>query len=233
MPPDARSVSGVHATSSGSRAPREPVFNLVTPRSRCPACQAPVHAWQNIPVLSYLLLRGRCAACGAQISFRYPLVELVTGVLSAIVAARFGFSWPLLAALVFTWSLIGLSGIDLDHQLLPDSITLPLLWLGLLVSLGHGGGTHFSIPADPRYGVVPAMFWGAFGKDGFVDERLSPGEVRKVECRFSEASESEVPTVEVQVVHRRGDFGISPANAPWKVKPYDPPPQTLWTRIVR
>ena len=140
--------------SPATSLPAEQTFNLVTPRSRCPACLAPIHAWQNIPIVSYLLLGGRCAACGARISVRYPVVELITGVLSAAVAWRFGFSWPLLAALAFTWSLIALSGIDLDHQLLPDSITLPLLWLGLLVSLTQGGDTPFSIPVDPRSSII-------------------------------------------------------------------------------
>ena len=137
-------------------APKEPTFNLVMPRSRCPACQAPINAWQNVPIVSYLLLRGRCAACGARISVRYPLVELITGVLSVAVAWRFGFAWSLLAALAFTCSLIALSSIDLDHQLLPDSITLPLLWLGLLLSLTPNGQGMFSIPVDPRSSIIGA-----------------------------------------------------------------------------
>jgi leader peptidase (prepilin peptidase)/N-methyltransferase len=135
---------------------QEPTFNLITPRSRCPACEAPIHAWQNIPVVSYLLLHGRCAACGVHISRRYPVIELISGVLSAFVAWRFGFSWPLLAALLFTWSLIALSGIDIDHQLLPDSITLPLLWLGLLISLAYVGRAPFSIPVDPTQSIIGA-----------------------------------------------------------------------------
>jgi leader peptidase (prepilin peptidase) / N-methyltransferase len=137
-------------------APDDPRFNLLTPRSQCPACRAPIHAWQNIPLVSYLLLRGRCAACGVHISARYPLVELISGVLSALVAWRFGFSWELLAALLFTWSLIALSGIDIDHQLLPDSITLPLLWLGLLISLAYSSQGSFSIPVDPRTSIIGA-----------------------------------------------------------------------------
>ncbi len=137
-------------------APDESRFNLLTPRSRCPACQAPIRAWQNIPIVSYLLLRGRCAACGVHISARYPLVELITGALSALVAWRFGFSWELLAALLFTWSLIALSGIDIDHQLLPDSITLPLLWVGLLLSLAYSTQTSLSIPIDPRSSIIGA-----------------------------------------------------------------------------
>ena len=115
-----------------------------------------IPAWQNIPLLSYFILGGRCSSCSARISIRYPVIELITGVLSALVAWRFGFSWELLAALVFTWSLIALSGIDIDHQLLPDSITLPLLWLGLLISLAYGGQTSLSIPVDPRTSIIGA-----------------------------------------------------------------------------
>lgn len=110
-------------------------YNLVVPRSACPKCGARITAWQNIPVVSYLFLRGACANCGAKISIRYPLIELLTGVLSAAVAWKFGVTWYCGAALVLTWALVALSAIDFDHQLLPDDITLPLLWLGLLLSL--------------------------------------------------------------------------------------------------
>jgi leader peptidase (prepilin peptidase)/N-methyltransferase len=156
----------------------EETYNLVVPRSACPVCRAPIHAWQNIPIVSYLFLRGRCAACGAHISLRYPIVELLTGVLSAAVVWHFGFTWEAAAALVFTWSLIALSGIDIDHQLLPDSVTLPLLWLGLLISLVEPSAQGWSIPADPRSSIVGAAagylsLWGVFhafrlltGKEG-------------------------------------------------------------------
>jgi len=110
-------------------------FNLIAPRSRCPACGHAITALENIPVLSYVLLRGKCSACGTPISARYPIVEFVTALLSAVVAFKLGWGWPLAAALVFTWALIALTLIDFDHKLLPDSITLPLLWLGLLLSL--------------------------------------------------------------------------------------------------
>ncbi|MDD2768422.1 MAG: A24 family peptidase [Methylococcus sp.] len=110
----------------------EPAYNLWTPGSQCPHCGAPVRFWQNVPVLSYLLLRGRCAECGARISLRYPLVELLTGVLFASVAWHFGASWQTAAALCLTTGLIALAFIDLDHMVLPDDITLPLVWLGLL-----------------------------------------------------------------------------------------------------
>ncbi len=115
-----------------------------------------IAAWQNIPLLSYFLLRGRCASCHARISIRYPVVELLTGVLSAFVAWRFGLSWSLAAALLLTWGLIALSGIDLDHHLLPDSITLPLLWLGLLISLTPTDQTSLSVPVDPRSSIIGA-----------------------------------------------------------------------------
>ena len=110
-------------------------YNLVVPRSRCPACGHQITALENVPVLSYLFLRGKCSACGTHISLRYPIVEFVTALLSAVVAWKLGWGWPLAAGLVFTWALIALSLIDFDHKLLPDAITLPLLWLGLLLSL--------------------------------------------------------------------------------------------------
>ena len=138
---------------SPSRAP----FNLVVPRSACPACQAPITALQNIPVISYLILRGRCAACGAPISARYPLVEVLTGVLSALVAWRFGFGWPLLGALVLSWFLIALTFIDIDRQLLPDDLTLPLMWLGIAVSLWGSQRTGGALPVDLRSSLIGAM----------------------------------------------------------------------------
>jgi leader peptidase (prepilin peptidase)/N-methyltransferase len=130
-------------------------FNLVVPRSACPSCKAPITAMQNIPLISYLALRGRCAACGARISVRYPLVEALTGVASAIVAWKFGFGWPAMAALVLTWFLIALTFIDIDRQLLPDDLTLPLLWLGLLLSL-YGPQPHASVPVDVRASIIGA-----------------------------------------------------------------------------
>jgi leader peptidase (prepilin peptidase)/N-methyltransferase len=125
----------------------EPRYNLVVPRSACPKCGAMITAAQNIPVLSYLWLKGKCASCGARISPRYPLVELGTAILSALVAWKFGFAWYTGAALLLTWTLIALSGIDIDHQLLPDNMTLPLLWLGLVLSLA----------ADPRASIIGAV----------------------------------------------------------------------------
>jgi leader peptidase (prepilin peptidase)/N-methyltransferase len=131
-------------------------FSLSVPRSACPACRTPIAAWHNIPLLSWLLLRGRCAACKAPISWRYPGVELATGVLSAVAAWHFGFGIPLGCALLVTWSLVALTGIDVDHQLLPDDITLPLLWAGLLAAVIFGAGEGQSIPVAPRDAIVGA-----------------------------------------------------------------------------
>lgn len=120
--------------SKGDPTAKLPVFNLLKPDSHCPQCNAPVRAWQNIPVLSYALLGGKCAQCRKSISIRYPIIEAVTGLLSVLVVWQFGATWLTLALLALTWGLIALTMIDFDHQLLPDNITLPLLWLGLLVN---------------------------------------------------------------------------------------------------
>jgi leader peptidase (prepilin peptidase)/N-methyltransferase len=117
------------------QAAEEKPFNLVSPRSCCPKCGHMITALENIPVISYLFLRGKCSGCGTRISARYPLIELFTAILTATVAWHFGFSWQAGAAMLLTWALIALSFIDIDHQLLPDSITFPFLWLGLLLSL--------------------------------------------------------------------------------------------------
>lgn len=131
-------------------------FNLVTPRSRCSACGTPIKGYQNIPLVSYLFLKGRCATCGEHISMRYPLIEMLTGILSALVATHFGYSIECAAALTLLWSLIALSVIDLDHQLLPDIITLPLMWLGLSLSLfSHGDGNPIFVgPQDAIIGAI-------------------------------------------------------------------------------
>jgi len=157
--------------------PGEP-FNLVVPRSRCPKCGAAVRAWQNIPLLSYVLLRGRCAGCSAPIGLRYPAVEAFTALASMLVAWRFGVTPEAVAALVLTWTLIALSVIDIDHQLLPDSLTLPLLWLGLLLSLWHetaGGTVLFQTPREAIIGAAAGYLalWSVYhlfrlvtGKEG-------------------------------------------------------------------
>jgi len=147
--PDVRASSAAQATA------REH-FNLLVPPSACPACKAPIRAWQNIPIVSWLLLRGRCASCGVRISVRYPLVEALTGVLSAAVAWKLGFGWPTAAALVLTWFLVALAFIDIDHQLLPDNLTLPLLWLGLSLSLWGPQPGGAAVPADLRSSVIGA-----------------------------------------------------------------------------
>ncbi|WP_339080101.1 A24 family peptidase [Pseudomonas sp. TMP9] len=110
------------------------IFNLVLPNSQCPHCAHEIKPWENIPVISYLFLRGKCASCKAPISLRYPLVELTCGVLSAYIAWHFGFTWQAGAMLVLTWGLLAMSLIDVDHQVLPDSLVLPLLWLGLIAN---------------------------------------------------------------------------------------------------
>lgn len=146
-------------------------FNLVQPRSHCPECKHQISAWENIPVISYLFLRGRCSACGHRIPLRYPLIELLSAGLSLVVAWHFGPGWQSLAALVLTWVFITLSVIDIDHQILPDSITLPILWLGLLLSL-------FGIFTDSHSAIIGGLIgylslWSIFhlfrlltGKEG-------------------------------------------------------------------
>jgi len=121
---------------TGNALPEDARLSLATPGSHCPACSTPIRALHNIPVLSWLALRGRCAACRAPISLRYPLVELGAAALGAFLAWRLGWGWALPAALVLAWSLLAASVIDFDTQLLPDRITLPLLWAGLLANVG-------------------------------------------------------------------------------------------------
>ena len=123
----------------------------------CPKCGTMITAAQNVPVFSYLFLKGKCAKCGERISPRYPIVELVTAVLSTAVAWRFGVHGYTFAALAFTWALVALTVIDIDHQLLPDGITLPLMWLGLLIALG-GAAEGTSLPPDLRSSLLGAVF---------------------------------------------------------------------------
>jgi leader peptidase (prepilin peptidase)/N-methyltransferase len=136
-------------------------FGLSTPGSACPSCKAPIKAWQNIPVVSWVILRGRCAVCRTKISPRYPVVELATGILSAWVAWHFGFGMTAACALLVTWAMIALTGIDIDHQLLPDRITLPLLWAGLLAAalLGPLAGAQSggaALPVSARDAIIGA-----------------------------------------------------------------------------
>jgi leader peptidase (prepilin peptidase)/N-methyltransferase len=128
-------------------SPEPDAPGLVRPGSACPHCGHVITPLENIPVLSYLILRGRCSSCRRPISIRYPVVELTTALLSVAVSLRYGFTVQAVAALVLTWGLVALSGIDLDHRLLPDDITLPLLWLGLLLNV-------FTVYT----GIIPALF---------------------------------------------------------------------------
>jgi leader peptidase (prepilin peptidase)/N-methyltransferase len=153
-------------------------ITLSVPRSACPICKARISAWQNIPIISWVLLRGKCASCNASISYRYPLVELATGLLSAAVAWHFGFGQTAACALVITWTLIALAGIDVDHQLLPDSMTLPLMWLGLLAAALDDSSIGHSVPVSPHDAIIGAAagylsLWSVFhlfrlvtGKEG-------------------------------------------------------------------
>jgi len=120
----------------GEQAPATARYNLATPRSSCPHCGHQISAVENIPVVSYLVLRGRCRHCGARIGIRYPVVELLSAALSGYAAWHFGWGTAGIGALLFVWVMIALAFIDLDTQLLPDSLTLPLLWAGLLLNLG-------------------------------------------------------------------------------------------------
>lgn len=150
---------------------QEERYNLMVPRSACPHCGHAITAMENIPLLSWLWLKGRCRECQAPISARYPLVELLTALLSLVVAATFPPGWGLLAALLLTWVLVALTFIDLDKMLLPDQLTLPLLWGGLLFNLA-GGFVPLAdavIGAMAGYLVLWSLYW-AFklltGKEG-------------------------------------------------------------------
>jgi len=125
-------------STSGSSLPAngtEETFNLAVPRSRCPTCGTEIKSWQNIPLISYLFLGGKCGKCRSNISIRYPLVELVTMLLSLIVAWHFGPTPQAILGIIVTWFLVAMSMIDFDTQLLPDSLTLPLMWIGLIAAL--------------------------------------------------------------------------------------------------
>lgn len=154
-------------------------ISLMHPPSHCPSCGHRIRPLENVPVLSWLFLRGRCSACGTRISARYPLLEALTGALTLVVVLHFGLTWETPAALVLTWGLIALAFIDLDTQLLPDGITLPLLWLGLVLSLpGLFADSHSAIiGAVAGYGSLWLVFQGfrlLTGKEGmgFGDFKL-------------------------------------------------------------
>ena len=146
-------------------------FNLLLPNSSCPHCGHEIRPWENIPLLSWLFLRGRCSSCQGPISKRYPLVELAGGVLAGVIAWQYGVSWDTLAMLVLTWGLLAMSLIDADHQILPDVLVLPLLWLGLIL---NSFGMFVSL-TDAFWGAVIgymslwSIFWlfkAVTGKDG-------------------------------------------------------------------
>jgi len=162
-----RGCSELHGETPGV----EPTYNLVAPRSACPACSHKITALENIPVLSYLFLRGKCSACKAPISPRYPLVEVLTGALAGFIAWRFGFGMTAVAAWLFAFALVALAFIDFDTQLLPDDITLPLLWIGLLFNFDHGFTDLRSAVAGAIAGYL--MLWSVYwlfklvtGKEG-------------------------------------------------------------------
>lgn len=152
------------------QADAEP-FNLILPNSSCPHCGHEIKPWENIPLVSWLVLRGKCSSCKEAISIRYPLVELACGLFSAVIAWQFGVSWEALAMLVLTWGLLSMSLIDADHQILPDVLVLPLLWLGLILnSFGF-----FTSLSDALWGTVIGYMslWSIFwlfklitGKEG-------------------------------------------------------------------
>ena len=156
-----------------------PAFNLWIPRSRCPHCGHQIRAIENIPVISYLVLRGRCSSCNAKISVRYPLVESGTALLSVVIAYQLGPTPQTAGMLLVAWWLIGLAGIDHDTEMLPDMLTLPLLWLGLAFNLGDVFVALKSavIGAIAGYGVLWALFWAmklATGREtlGYGDFKL-------------------------------------------------------------
>lgn len=164
---------------TGAQSHLNDAFNLAVPRSQCPGCGADIKAWQNIPIVSYILLKGRCANCKAKISARYPIIEFVTMLLSIIVAWQLGPTPQALLGIVVTWFLVAMSMIDMDHQLLPDTLTLPLMWIGLLAAL-------IPVFADLRSAVIGAavgymVLWSIYqlfklitGKEGmgFGDFKL-------------------------------------------------------------
>jgi leader peptidase (prepilin peptidase)/N-methyltransferase len=159
------------AELDGSPSPATEPLSLVAPRSRCPHCGHRIGILENIPILSYLLLKGRCKGCGKPISLRYPLVEALTGLLFAYAAWRFGYSLATLGAMGFIAAMIALTFIDFDTQLLPDDITLPLVWAGLLINLQgiFASLAHAVIGAAAGYLILWSVYWLfklATGKEG-------------------------------------------------------------------
>lgn len=166
--PVAHALAPEGAGAAGSDEER---FNLIRPRSHCPACRRPVRAVENIPVVSWLWLRGQCAGCAAPIGRRYPAVEILAAVAVLTAVAGFGLTWLALAAAVYAWALIVLACTDLETGLLPDQITLPLLWLGLLVNLGDGltPSAWAVVGAAAGYLSLWCLYWAfklATGREG-------------------------------------------------------------------
>ena len=159
------------AELKGEPAKLLPVFNLVTPRSNCPQCGHKITILENIPLISYFFLKGSCSQCHERISIRYPIVELLTGLMSGFAAWYYGYGFMCFVALIFILALIALTFIDFDTQLLPDAITLPLLWIGLLINLNNGIVDLQSavIGAVAGYLVLWVVYWFfklATGKEG-------------------------------------------------------------------
>ena len=164
--PDAARALQAWSDSAGDSAPlrdpetHAPAYNLAVPRSACPACGHRIGALENVPLVSWLVLRGRCRACGTSIAVRYPVVELIGGILAALAIYRFGVTVAGLGACILLWSLVALTFIDFDRQLLPDDITLPILWLGLFVHLvlAYAGTERpFGVAVDLADAVTGAM----------------------------------------------------------------------------
>jgi leader peptidase (prepilin peptidase)/N-methyltransferase len=163
-------LTGTASAPAGNK-PAEERYNLVVPRSRCPGCAQPITALHNIPVVSYLVLGGKCANCKTRISPRYPVVELLSGVLAGYAIGQFGFTLAGIGALLFVFAMVALTFIDLDTFYLPDDITLPLLWAGLLLNLQN---TFADLPsavigAAAGYLVLWSVFWlfkWVTGKEG-------------------------------------------------------------------
>jgi leader peptidase (prepilin peptidase)/N-methyltransferase len=159
------------AALAGQEPAPEAPFNLMVPRSRCPSCAKPISALENIPLVSYALLRGRCANCKAPIGLKYPLVEALAGIGAGYAAWRFGFSLAALGAALFTWATIALAFIDQETGLLPDDLTLPLIWAGLLLNLNHAfvALPESLIGAVAGYLSLWLIYWGfklITGKEG-------------------------------------------------------------------
>ena len=159
------------AELEGREPPQSTRYNLFAPRSGCPSCGRQIRALENVPIASWLWLRGRCAGCGTRISMRYPIVELTGGAIAAYAAQRYGFTLAGAGAMLFAWTLLALAVIDYDTQYLPDDLTLPLLWAGLVFNLGDAFVTLHAavVGAIAGYLVLWLVYWGfklATGKEG-------------------------------------------------------------------